>query len=539
MENIPIKYIEFNKKCFDYYIQHSDNFTPSFFIPPSIIQEWLGITITDSTPFEDFEHQDWIYFTENCTEFKIPRGYGLIALQCYAVFLMDSDIEAGISEGEYIKRLNILLRIKYASRKFGGGLLNNQDIIWKSAKKYLLDFQNIDIKIPKESKYAGRNVQYPKSQVFFRISDFNKLHNDLKNISQQQVYSFNEFKTKMYSSVSNLITKLHKKDKITEAQKDQFIGQLYNYYNTYKWYNKELIDNKYQRQFSAKEDDSQHNIIVQFNSNENVGRSNFNVFELNDSLDFKDCISYLTKLLNQNKLLLFKHDIYDEYIQEFKLRDNVPYLILINTIDHANYLAKEFNLYFAEVEDNFYAVYLKDGIYNKALKRYLELTLKQRYDWIELSGVRTNFSTLEFLEDQKITIAVNDNAIKIVNLFTLKNGIRSSKDEKLSFEVSDVIEKIITPGDYELVHKELKPIRFSVRSLPEYPSIEVNQKTSLLIDKMAFIHNKEGIYSLHFPISKIELSLGKHYKEIIIKNNHIQSSNTIIKALNKKYYGRN
>lgn len=525
----------------DYYIQHSDNHAPSFFIPPSVIQEWLRININEPAPFKEFENQDWIYFTKNCAVYGIPRGYGLIALQCFAAFLMRSD--EGITAREYNRRLKDLLQVKYVNtaNKYGGDIPNYQDLIWHEAQKFLFQEHEIEISVPeiRGTGGAGRNVRYPKSQVFFSIADFEKLHHSLFDLSQQNVYDFKTFKSKIKLSLTNIISSLRNRDKITEAQKDQFIGQLYNYYNTYEWYKKELIDNKYQRQFSAKEDDSQHNIIVQFNSNENIARSNFNVFELYNSLDFNGCISQLTKLLNQKKLLLFKHDIYDEYVQEFKLRDNVPYIILINSLDQANYLTKEFNLYFAEVEDNIYAAYVQDKVASKALKRYLELTLKQRYDWIELSGVKTNFSTLEFLEGQKITIAVNDNTIKTVNLYTLINGIRSSKDEKLSFEVSDVIEKIITPGDYELVHKDLKPIRFSVRSLPVFPSIEVNQNTSLLIDNISIQDNKDGLYSLYYPLSKIDLSLEKHYKEIFMINNHIQSSNTIIKALNKKYYGRN
>ncbi len=224
-------YQEFNKKILDYYISRSS----STFFTLSLDKYELAkvIPLNEISKFEILKNT----WTSVAIIIEgIPQYFGLIAIQCYAASLMHED-EINSAEAYQIRLCEILNLADSSQLQnlFRGGDINNpiQEQIWHNAKDFLNNNLNQKLDIPDKIYYAGRYVQYPKSQALLTTEDlkyFTKFF--AEEFQLHESLSLDYFEDRLNKRFEYL-EKTSRTERLwlDDNKRERCIKQVYNYYN--------------------------------------------------------------------------------------------------------------------------------------------------------------------------------------------------------------------------------------------------------------------------------------------------------------------
>lgn len=231
--NSSLNYSEFNKKILEFYLDRATT-------------EFINLSIDDhefSSLFPNFQIQDiisqlifWNRLLHSSNTF--PQYFGLIGLQCYAAFKMQKD--KNYSQSAYKIRLKELMGYPEENdiqNLFIGDNKNNpvQENIWYEAKRYLFEKHGLTLNIPPRTIYAGRFVQYPKSQSLLNTQDlkaFTLFFSQEFRVKEEIPY--NIFRNLVADNLQNLSLNSRTKNLLEDIDKMELcFHQIFNYYN--KW----------------------------------------------------------------------------------------------------------------------------------------------------------------------------------------------------------------------------------------------------------------------------------------------------------------
>lgn len=234
------KYQFFNNWVYLSYLDRAvPNKTGSFAID---LQRFLDENGFANFHFEEIKKSKWSLllkgdYQEN--ECKIPKYFGLIALQCYAALLMEND--GFSSERVYQDRFCELVGLSSNGNlqlKFREDFeqCKVQEAIWTSARNHFLSL-NVSISIPDLREGVRRYVQYPLSQVVLNkedLKEFIPLFKNLEDIAEH--VSFADFQRYFRIHKSRFLPTLkrpkNKKEDFTEVERKIRIKQIFDFYCT-------------------------------------------------------------------------------------------------------------------------------------------------------------------------------------------------------------------------------------------------------------------------------------------------------------------
>lgn len=329
-------YRQFNRNVYSYYIE---NLIPNEYntltIPKSDFEDLIEDVRYIHT-FKEVKEYDWsllLKFDEN-----IPKYFGLLALQCHAVFMMQNDgnVTAANFRDRFItitdisskQKLNQLFAEKYNDK------LNIQEKIWLHAKSFF-EQKKILLDLPNPKSHAGRYTQFPESQCVLNYEDlkeyrnfYNHIYTNYETIDYENFISeFKKYRSRLYGQLkrpNNLSSLKENEEKIKRRQ-------IFDFYNSSEWLrfensspNKKLIN----KDFIAKLENDK---VVIFDED-------FEVF------------SNYSYLLDKNKLAFFKQDeVYKtEFTKSSKVEKNTFYIIITSSYELSRELlskkGKEINL---------------------------------------------------------------------------------------------------------------------------------------------------------------------------------------------------
>lgn len=321
-------YQEFNKRVFEFYINRAAS---TFCILSIDTQEMEGIISIDEIREFHILKSDWYYLLQSFE--RIPQYFGLIAIQCYAASLMHDD---GKNAADAYKiRLREILNVEddnSLQQLFRGNYTNNpiQEEIWFKAQTYLKNEFNLMLEIPSRTIYAGRYVQYPKSQALLTTEDLKYFTVFFSQEFQiKEIIPFEYFKKRLNASLDNIkmssrVTNLW----ISNNKKDQCIKQVCNYYNL--WEGEIFVpqsSNKYGVSTSLKKGPkfNQEKLLLVLNNGQPEFYSTLNTLE---RILEKDILN----IVASKKLIIFNElDFYqNEYEESSILYRNVESYILLD-----------------------------------------------------------------------------------------------------------------------------------------------------------------------------------------------------------------
>lgn len=226
-------YQEFNRRIFHFYQARS---TSSFCI--------LSITkkeIEDIIPLSEVAKFTQLrYSWEGLLNSRegLPQYFGLLAIQCLAASFMHKDkINA---EDAYKIRLCQLLDLagnQELHALFKGDSADRpvQEEIWYSAKHFFKKHFRQDLDIPARTMYAGRYVQYPKSQSLLNLEDLKHFTSFFATeFYPGETLPFPFFKQRLEAALLNLQLTNRTWEIIQESQKrEKCLQQVFEYFNTW------------------------------------------------------------------------------------------------------------------------------------------------------------------------------------------------------------------------------------------------------------------------------------------------------------------
>ncbi len=226
-------YNEFNKKTFDFYLNRAMS---SFFTLSIDKLEFESLTAKqDVSKFEELK-SSWRHLLQLID--NIPQYFGLLAIQCYAASNMHDD---GTNAADaYQIRLRDLLNLEDNNQLqilFSGSnsLSPPQVEIWEAAKKYLKYKFHLKLEIPLKTKYAGRYVQYPKSQALLTTEDlrcFTSFFSEEFRVDESLPLFY--FEKRFYACLPNIQITNRVRALISDVnKKERCIKQVFNYFNNW------------------------------------------------------------------------------------------------------------------------------------------------------------------------------------------------------------------------------------------------------------------------------------------------------------------
>jgi hypothetical protein len=226
-------YPEFNKKAFEFYIKRA---TYSFFTLS--IDDGEFQSLTDVNQLHQFKElkQSWSPLLR--IEEGVPQYFGLLAIQCYAASIMHDD-GANASDAYQIRLRNLLnlvdnnqLQLLFSS---SNSISPIQEEIWSSAQTFLKKRFSLSLEIPAKTKYAGRYVQYPKSQALLTSEDlkmFTIFFSEEFRVNESLSLPF--FESRLNACLPNIpLSKRVKPLFLNPFKKALCIKQIFNYYNNW------------------------------------------------------------------------------------------------------------------------------------------------------------------------------------------------------------------------------------------------------------------------------------------------------------------
>lgn len=545
---MSLSYQEFNKKCFDYYVDNNQNSEfATFLIPPRVIVDWLSIDYNNpSVSFVELEN-DWEYLLKVDHKYEIPKCFGLIALQCFARFRMSRNDFA--NKNQYVIQLVKLINLKTNfTQKCGTGPKENiQELLWRRASEFLKKY-GILIDIPQKEPGPTRNVRYPKSQVQFTIHSFQSVSWFLELMDQdfcseilpfskrfKEEYATSEGKIKLaeFSEImNNTAESLEKYEK--------FIYQFYNYYRASDWRQRVIakIENQSFKKITV---ESELAISVYFD----FEKHNIKFYNQNDP-SIELITDNIIEILQQ-EFLIFENSpdrVFDFYpILDFNM--NKPYLVLsLSNGRNFEILKNKFNLQFRDYgsDSRIRYAWLTDGFQDLEILNFIfSRTKRFNINPFDVKGIRINFRKREFLYGYNIEITKNKliSANEPLSLYRMVEGSAESHLQ-LDFEneICIILQSMLRPGVYELRHPKFSSISFRIVQVTLNNRLKIkessyNPKTSL------YENNLIGINGINYPLNPVteNITIAQIRKWAIGRKT--PSENKILTALNHYRYGSN
>lgn len=411
-------YSKFNLWVYYYYI---NNCIPtqinSLSIPISEIDGFIAECDIKLDDFKEINCQSWSYLLKD--KEGIPQYFGLIALQCLAAFKMQN--QNGITAANFKVRFADLIGVINANE------LNSffaedydtefkvQEKIWLSAQAF---FKNKSIKIilPEIARYAGRFIQFPKSQIVLNHEDLKEYNSFFTAISNEfECVSFEDFKKYFLNKISNFRNNFRRENNIkndnqwSEIELKIKLKQIFDFYCSDDW----RIKNE---NLSCKNIIQNNNYIIKFSPsglllydvyyneldrlNSLIMNKRFMIFKENKNYP-NEYESVNSISLNDNNILL----IYKSAANQKEIRDsNNVFLPLDYENDKHNIL-----IFKIKISDN-----LPDFLKNKVISDYP----------IQLKGFKVSGEKKYFVNHPPKIHLIED-----IRYYVYYNNKRIDKDE--------------------------------------------------------------------------------------------------------------
>ncbi len=323
-------YSKFNKWVYNYYL---NNFIPNQINSLSIpISEIDGVVAEYDIKLDDFKEincQSWFYLLRE--KEGIPQYFGLIALQCLAASKMQN--HNGITAANFKVHFADLIGLKNTNE------LNSffaedydsefkvQEKIWLSAQTF---FKNKSVKIilPETTRYKGRFIQFPISQIVLNhedLKEYNSFFTAIKNGFES--ISFRDFKKYYLNEISNFRNNFRRENNTkndnqwSEVELKIKLKQIFDFYCSDDWVVKD-------RNLSFKNSISNKNYIIKFSPNELL---------LYD--EYYNKLDKLNSLISNKRFMIFKENknYPDEYesVNSISLNDN-NIILIYNSPSNSN-----------------------------------------------------------------------------------------------------------------------------------------------------------------------------------------------------------
>ncbi len=545
-----ITYTEFNRWCYNYYIHHNkDSEYGSLFIPPSDIDEFLGRdNAQDPIIFSEINN-DWSYFLKtDKSENAIIKVFGIIALQCYAAYLMENDNIN--SKNEYRARLIKLLNIVTPNEKdkYGEGQTSTQDKIWKHAREFLKK-DNIIINIPSERSGAGRYTQYPRSQVIFNKEDLKGFRSLLTAFDDQMnsdVYSFEKyFNTYVVSNNQVYFNKLLIRYNVSINQRTKdykiLIKQLYNYYLSKEWQNtlkleiqkryfkRKSINNDFQFAFYVYHDPEDEMLELYLSETDN--QDPVTIEKIINLSVLNETEAFLFESINSNSSI-FEYTTYVTLNQEY-------FIISHSESDIKHILENKFNLIYKQIEGSDFSYVLTTFIDERIFKFFHEKTENIIISPLSVSGKRIDFRKRIYLKGYDINIKINVDFLKELKLHKIVSG-NILEAIALSSETDQTALIDLSIGSYEIfIGNNFTNYKFDVVAVDPLLHILKSNYDKLNTSTLRYSNNENGIHGVLFhSLTERSISVA-NIRDILVKNKKVDSDNLILKSLNQYKHGRN
>lgn len=508
-------YLKFNAWSYQYYLDRNSIYDiGTFAIEVTEIENYCKENDLTDLNFREIVELDWsnlLHFGNN----EIPKYFGLIALQCYAASIMQSDHNVGVNDYQtrFLEITGITdqqdLQQKFKSKYFG---IPIQEKIWIEAKETLSKL-NIEIQIPDQSNGAGRYVQYPKKQVVLNQEDLKEYFDLFKNIEEEfEVVSFNEFKKYFKNNITKhqFIRNNNSKNNRSENENNIKLKQIFDYYCSENWRDlKKSISNNNNKTFIEK-------YILLY--------SEFAEKKIKLYKDESTEIYFSKGLFSKNPL---KGIVFFKKSQEYE-----------NEYDYVNYL-----------EEGKEYIFVTNNTFNshtlKIIKYHFELIDINLTDNLLFKGIiDKNELPLEFIELIKESYPIELVGVKISQkkqyLHSFPPIINNIKN--LNYRVlPDYNIKDVKVGKYQIRVPGFSNLNFEIIDTPTLKHIIHPRNIGLKINNLAIIESNYDVQGLHY------YGDGKLQYESININNWIdvqknktkkETSNIILKILTQSQYGK-
>lgn len=542
-----MNYLQFNKKCYDYYIENNqEKLVGSFLIPPSEIVDWLKLDYDNpKISFVEIK-SDWGYLTNIDPNYNIPKSFGIIALQCYGAFLRHNTINT--TDKQLNKAIESLLGFSSAQQlqlQFGDGYPNTQDQLWINAQIFLKQ-KEINISIPKPSYGPGRNVQYPKSQVFFTLQIFKDLYPILLNAEEQFISNLSEFrdfillKLKENHSTLRNIKQILLNTENAERNRQVFIIQLFNFWRSSDWKNQYLqilTEKSYKKKINTT--DLEVNFQIYFDYIEN--KFSYFLSEQNDFVELNE--TNVTRIIEKGPIL-FTNSLETpfDFSQVNSFVFETPYLIYCNTFSSFREKLENFDDLIWFKEDNISIAFAPKGFNDqRAASLFNDFSQTIIFNAIQFNAPKIDFRKNIVLYGHNIEVLLNLQYIKPnqLKLFTMIGNQLSDEIEFSPIEDNRIIFENLNQHKYCISSENFNDIIFEIADISFTDNINYSLK-SFNIKDYRITSDLLGIHSLFYPLTNQKSNLSyKNVTRALLYKEKKQSDNTILKAINLSNHGRN
>jgi hypothetical protein len=316
-------YNDFNNAILDLYVKRA---TCSF-CNLSIDEYDVKSIIEELPKFEELK-SNWNSLLGSIDD--SPQYFGLIAIQCLAASQRQADDENDIGENEYQVRLRGLLDITndtVLQQLYKGYDIQNpvQEQIWFAAKVFLLEKYDLEVNIPSKSNYAGRFVQYPKSQSLLTKEDlkrFTPFFSEIFRIDEN--ISFDYFQEQCKGNFQNIPLRQSTKNRFTERE-TQCYEQVFNYFN--HWNGTIFTFDERRNQVTKRQNSygETSRLILYFENNEPFVHLDRKV------IDWKNVFDIQGYKYFEGKLILFsQHEYYKSEYEDVRIleKDTEGYILI-------------------------------------------------------------------------------------------------------------------------------------------------------------------------------------------------------------------
>lgn len=545
-----MNYIEFNKRCCDYYLKNNEkNAIGSFLIPPSEIVDWLGLEYDNPKIHFNELFKDWFYFTKEDPFNKIPLSFGIIALQCYGAFLRQNtlnttDRQLNIS----IVRLIGFNNLQQLQIQFGDGYPNNQDLIWINARDFLTKY-DISISIPQPTSGPGRNVKYPKSQVFFTLQMFKDLHPILTEAEEKYINKFEDFRSLIIkklrddNQIIKGINQILRNTVNANKERQVFISQLYNFWRSSDWKNIYL---RVLQQKNYKKRISDFNLDVNFQIYFDFENNIFEYFSIEQNI-YQDLHETNINRVIEIGPVLFTNNPNTpfDFHQVINFEFNTTYLIYCSTNSDFHKKLEQFEGILWYNSGNITMAFIHGGFNDpKVASLFNDYSNSVIFNAIKLVAPYIDFRRKVILPGYDIKISLNSEYISKneIKLYAKNRGVIGNEvkiNESENVDKNYFIIKNLKQGRYRICSSKFNDIDFEIANLSNSESI-VFSKKSINPQDLNIQNDLSGIHSLFYPSNIINnnLSYKNIYESLILKKRR-HSKNILLKAINLSNYGRN
>jgi len=449
-------YSKFNKWVFNYYINNCIPYQlNSLSIPSSEIEEFAIENEIKLDHFKEINCQSWSYLLKE--KEGIPQYFGLIALQCLAAFKMQN--QNGLSAANFKVRFADLIGVINAN-ELNSFFAEDYDIefkvqekIWLSAQEFFKN-KSIKITLPEIARYAGRFIQFPKSQIVLNHEDLKEYHSFFASINAQfDSISFENFKKCYLNKISNFRNYFRRENNIkndnqwSEIERKIKLKQIFDFYCSEDW----MIKNN---NLSSKNSVTEQTYIIKFSPHELL---------LYDQYHNK--LEDLNSLIRKKIFMIFKENknYPNEYesVHSISLNDNNIFLIY-NSPANSNEIRVLKNVFsmipYENIEHNFLIFRIANS---DNLPNFLINKLNNDYP-VELKGYKVSGEKKYFVNHPPTIYSNKDSIYQIYY-----NKKRINKDE------------MNRVGKYTIKMNGYSNYNFELVELPilDYP---INDKTKSL-----------------------------------------------------------